>query len=63
MKRYDFILTYKKLTRSLVDTSKLEESTHEKKVRGYSNSKIEAKKYLCQRYGCKSSQLCSYKEK
>ena len=58
MKRYDFILT-----RSLVDTSKLEESTHEKKVPCYGNSKREAKRYLCQRYGCKYSQLSDYKEK
>ena len=63
MKRYDFILTYKTLQRSLVNPSKLEENTHEKKVRGYGNSKTEAKRYVCQRYGCKASQLSTYKEK
>lgn len=63
MKRYDFVLTYKKITRSLVNPSKLEETVHEKKVRGYGDSKTEAKKYVCQRYGCKSSQLSTYKEK
>ena len=62
MKRYDFVLTYKILQRSLVDPLKLEEITKEKKVRGYGNSKAEAKKYVCQRYGCKASQLSTYKE-
>lgn len=61
MKRYDFTLTYKTYKRSYIDPTKIDVTSHHKKVRGYGNNRREAINYACKNYGCKPSQLSNYK--